>query len=62
VLLGLAHVVHRDGMLDADFIATRTEGFDAFVDLLSSYTPTTSRRSRASRPPTSSARRTSTPR
>ena len=39
VLLGLAHVVHRDGMLDADFIANRTEGFDAFVDLLSSYTP-----------------------
>jgi formate dehydrogenase major subunit len=39
VLLGLAHVVHRDGMLDADFIANRTEGFDAFVELLSSYTP-----------------------
>jgi formate dehydrogenase major subunit len=39
VLLGLAHVVHRDGLLDADFIATRTEGFDAFVDLLSSYMP-----------------------
>jgi formate dehydrogenase major subunit len=39
VLLGLAHIVHRDGMLDADFIASRTEGFDAFVALLSSYTP-----------------------
>jgi formate dehydrogenase major subunit len=39
VLLGLGHVVHRDGMLDADFIAKRTEGFDAYVDLLSSYTP-----------------------
>jgi formate dehydrogenase major subunit len=39
VLLGLAHVVHRDGMLDADFIANRTEGFDAYVELLSSYTP-----------------------
>jgi formate dehydrogenase major subunit len=39
VMLGLAHVVHRDGLLDADFIAQRTEGFDAYVDLLSSYTP-----------------------
>ena len=39
VMLGIGHVVHRDGMLDADFIASRTEGFDAYVDLLSSYTP-----------------------
>ncbi len=39
VMLGLGHVVQRDGMLDADFIANRTEGFDAYVDLLSSYTP-----------------------
>jgi formate dehydrogenase major subunit len=39
VMLGLAHVVHRDGLLDAGFIASRTEGFDAYVDLLSSYTP-----------------------
>ena len=39
VLLGLGHVIHRDGLLDAEFIASRTEGFDAYVDLLSVYTP-----------------------
>jgi formate dehydrogenase major subunit len=35
----MAHVVHRDGLLDADFIANRTQGFDAYVELLSAYTP-----------------------
>jgi formate dehydrogenase major subunit len=39
VLLGLGHVLHREGMLDTDFIANRTEGFDAYVELLASYTP-----------------------
>src|SRR3954467_2648841 len=39
VMLGIAHVVHREGLLDADFIARRTEGFDADVELLASYTP-----------------------
>ena len=28
VMLGLAHVVARDGLLDHDFIAARTEGFE----------------------------------
>jgi formate dehydrogenase major subunit len=39
VLLGLGHVIHRDGLIDSGFIASRTEGFDAYVDLLSAYTP-----------------------
>jgi formate dehydrogenase major subunit len=39
MMLGLGHVVHRDGLTDAGFIAARTEGYDAYVDLLASYTP-----------------------
>ena len=39
VMLGLGHVAHRDGLVDADFIERRTEGYDAYVDLLSSYSP-----------------------
>ncbi|MEO9175012.1 MAG: formate dehydrogenase subunit alpha [Gaiellales bacterium] len=39
VLLGLAHVVHRDGLIDAEFVARRTEGIDASIDMLSAYTP-----------------------
>jgi formate dehydrogenase major subunit len=39
VMLGLGHVIHRDGLIDAGFIASRTEGFDAYVDLLAAYTP-----------------------
>jgi formate dehydrogenase alpha subunit len=39
VLLGLAHVIHRDGLVDASFVERRTEGFDALVELLPLYTP-----------------------
>jgi formate dehydrogenase major subunit len=39
VVLGLAHVVRRDGLTDADFIAQRTEGYEAFEELLELYTP-----------------------
>ncbi len=31
--------MHRDGLTDPGFIAERTEGYDAYVDLLASYTP-----------------------
>jgi formate dehydrogenase alpha subunit len=39
VLLGLAHVVLRDGLLDADFVAQRTEGFETVRALLDHYPP-----------------------
>ena len=39
VMLGLAHVVDRDGFVDHDFVARRTEGFDAVEELLAHYTP-----------------------
>ncbi|HUB76017.1 MAG TPA: molybdopterin-dependent oxidoreductase, partial [Solirubrobacteraceae bacterium] len=39
VVLGLLHVVLRDGLIDADFIAARTEGFDALAELLDAYDP-----------------------
>jgi formate dehydrogenase alpha subunit len=39
VVLGLAHVVRRDGLTDADFIARRTDGYDAFAGLIESYDP-----------------------
>jgi formate dehydrogenase major subunit len=39
VLLGLAHVVVRDGLADHDFIAARTEGFDEVERLVASYSP-----------------------
>ena len=39
VLLGLAHVVARDGLLDRAFLDARTEGWDAVEDLLADYTP-----------------------
>src|ERR1044072_559009 len=39
VLLGLAHVVARDGLTDDAFLAARTEGWDAVAELLSSYAP-----------------------
>jgi formate dehydrogenase major subunit len=38
-LNGLAHVLIRDGYVDGEFIAQRTEGFDAVVDLVGDYTP-----------------------
>ncbi|MGA2013801.1 MAG: formate dehydrogenase subunit alpha [Solirubrobacteraceae bacterium] len=39
VVLGLCHVVHRDGMIDEQFVATRTAGFEQFEELLGAYTP-----------------------
>jgi formate dehydrogenase alpha subunit len=37
--LGLAHVLHRDGFVDEAFVAARTTGFEALVDLIADYTP-----------------------
>ena len=39
LLNGLAHVIIRDGLHDADFIATRAEHFEAFADKVREYTP-----------------------
>jgi formate dehydrogenase major subunit len=39
VMLGLAHVVARDGLLDNDFIASRTDGYDEVEALLDNYPP-----------------------
>jgi formate dehydrogenase major subunit len=39
VMLGLAHVVARDGLVDKPFLDARTEGWDAVEDLLADYTP-----------------------
>src|SRR5450755_336914 len=39
VMLGLAHVVVRDGLTDRDFIDRRTEGFEEVEALIALYTP-----------------------
>jgi len=39
VVLGLCHVVRRDGLVDEEFVAARTEGYEAVEELLESYTP-----------------------
>ena len=39
VVLGLAHVAHRDGFADRAFLGARTEGFEAFEELLALYEP-----------------------
>jgi formate dehydrogenase major subunit len=39
VMLGLAHVVARDGLADHAFLDARTEGYDAVEDLLADYAP-----------------------
>ncbi len=39
VMLGLAHVVARDGLIDAAFIDARTEGYDEVEALLAQYGP-----------------------
>jgi formate dehydrogenase major subunit len=39
VMLGLSHVVRRDGFTDEAFIARRTSGYDAFEQLLELYHP-----------------------
>ncbi|MFN8164124.1 MAG: formate dehydrogenase subunit alpha [Solirubrobacterales bacterium] len=39
VVLGLCHVVRRDGLTDREFIAARTEGYEALDELLDAYHP-----------------------
>ncbi|HVW46283.1 MAG TPA: formate dehydrogenase subunit alpha [Solirubrobacterales bacterium] len=39
VVLGLCHVVRREGLVDADFVAARTEGYEAVEELLEGYDP-----------------------
>lgn len=39
VFFALAHVILREGWADAEFINTRTEGFDAFVESVKQFTP-----------------------
>ena len=39
LLNGLAHVVIRDGLVDRDFVASRTEGYDETAELVAAYTP-----------------------
>src|SRR6201991_1059876 len=39
VVLGLCHVVRREGLLDEAFIAARTEGWDALGERLEGYAP-----------------------
>ncbi|MGD9737582.1 MAG: formate dehydrogenase subunit alpha [Solirubrobacterales bacterium] len=39
VVLGLCHVIRRDGLVDEEFVAARTEGYEALEELLESYDP-----------------------
>ena len=39
ILLGIAHVLARDALLDEDFINARTEGYDALAALLDAHHP-----------------------
>jgi formate dehydrogenase major subunit len=39
VVLGLAHVISRDGFIDRDFVAQRTEGFAEAEELIALYPP-----------------------
>jgi formate dehydrogenase major subunit len=39
LLNGLAHVVIRDGLVNEQFVAERTEGYDAVAELVEAYTP-----------------------
>jgi formate dehydrogenase major subunit len=39
VMLGIAHVVERDGFVDRGFVDARTEGFNALLELLPAYAP-----------------------
>ena len=39
LLLGMAHVIVREGLADSEFIAARTEGYDELVDHLQEKTP-----------------------
>ncbi len=44
VMLGLAHIVLRDGLVDHDFLEQRTEGWAEVEDLLADYSPADVRR------------------
>lgn len=44
VMLGLAHVVLRDGLVDEEFVEQRTEGWPEVIDLLADYSPAAVRR------------------
>lgn len=39
VLLGLAHVLERDGFVDQRFVAERTDGYETFSELIAGYDP-----------------------
>lgn len=41
VVLGLCQVVRRDGLVDEEFVAERTEGYEAVAELLEGYDPVT---------------------
>ncbi|MYB92745.1 molybdopterin-dependent oxidoreductase [Candidatus Poribacteria bacterium] len=39
LLLGMAHVIAREGLINEDFIENRTTGFDEFFEHISQWTP-----------------------
>ncbi|HZV74043.1 MAG TPA: formate dehydrogenase subunit alpha [Conexibacter sp.] len=39
VMLGIAHVIERDGFVDRAFVDARTEGFEPLLELLPAYAP-----------------------
>ncbi|MBI3958407.1 MAG: molybdopterin-dependent oxidoreductase [Chloroflexi bacterium] len=39
LLLGMAHVIAREGLADLDFMAARTEGCEEFLDHVGQFTP-----------------------
>ncbi len=39
VMHGLAHIVHRDGLIDLDFLHARTEGWPEVEEMIEEYTP-----------------------
>ena len=39
LLLGMAHVIAREGLADLDFMTARTEGFEEFLDHVGQFTP-----------------------
>ncbi|MCA9796395.1 MAG: molybdopterin-dependent oxidoreductase [Candidatus Eremiobacteraeota bacterium] len=39
LLLGMAHVIAREGLIDRDFVAERTEGYEAFAEHVGQFSP-----------------------
>jgi formate dehydrogenase major subunit len=39
VMLGLAHVIERDGFVNHDFVERRTTGYEGLLEILPQYTP-----------------------